>query len=332
MTILHTAAAGFQAARRLPRTADCRANRHGHGFRVQASSAALDLPDLRTRLRDAVAPLDYADLDPLFSEPDDLAVASRLQGALGAPAALTLTSAPDRGVELDADGRARVWARFAFEAAHHLPHVPAGHKCGRLHGHGFGVRLVATADQADHAALEHAWQPLFAALQHRYLNDITGLSNPTSEVIAGWLWQQLDGALAGLAAVEVFETATAGSRFDGRNYRIWKEQRFESAVPFDASGKYTGHSYLVRLHLAGQLDELMGWVRDFGDVKAVFAPCYRQLDHHPLDALPGIDATDCAGIARWVAGQLRVEVPQLCRIDLLENETDGAVLLTGETA
>lgn len=327
MTLLHTAAASFEAARRL-----APAGRHGHSFRVQARSPALDLPALQARLRVAVAPLDYADLDGLFANPDDLAIAARLQDALAAPAALRLTSAPDRGVELDADGRARVWARFAFEAAHHLPHVPAGHKCGRLHGHGFGVRLLADAGQADHAALARAWQPLLAALQHQYLNDIAGLANPTSEVIAGWLWQALAANLPGLAAVEVYETATAGSRFDGRSYRIWKEQRFESAVPFDAAGHYTGHSYLVRLHLAGQLDELMGWVRDFGDVKAVFAPCYRLLDHHPLDALPGIDATDCAGIARWVAGQLRTDVPQLCRVDLLENETDGAVLLTGEAA
>ena len=102
------------------------------------------------------------------------------------------------------------WIQVQFEAAHQLPHVPAGHKCGRLHGHGFGVRLAADAELSDHARLEAAWLPLFGELNHRYLNDIAGLDNPTSEVLAQWLHQRLADTLPGLAWVEVRETHSAG--------------------------------------------------------------------------------------------------------------------------
>jgi len=189
------------------------------------------------------------------------------------------------------------------------------------------VRIVADARHASlNDILLQAWPPLFAQLNHRYLNDIPGLGNPTSEVMAAWLYQQLQPRLAGLAWVEVRETHTAGSQFDGHTYRIWKEQHFESAVPFDAAGNYTGHSYLIRLMLQGSVDRVMGWVLDFGDVKDRFKPIYRQLDHNPLDKLSGIRAADAGSVAEWVHGELKPLVPELSRIDLMETPHQGVSL------
>ncbi|MDS0748290.1 6-carboxytetrahydropterin synthase QueD, partial [Escherichia coli] len=80
---------------------------------------------------------------------------------------------------------------FTFEAAHRLPHVPEGHKCGRLHGHSFMVRLEITGEVDPHtgwiidfAELKAAFKPTYERLDHHYLNDIPGLENPTSEVLA----------------------------------------------------------------------------------------------------------------------------------------------------
>ena len=317
MRTLHIAKAGFEAARSLS------AMTHGHSFSVTAR-ADLPLADLRARLGTLCAALNYSDLNTRFACPDDLTLIRHLACELAVPAALSLRSAPDRGVELNAEGQAQVWLKTGFEAAHWLPHVPEGHQCGRLHGHGFGVRLLADANQADVAALEKAWQPLHALLQHGTLNQIAGLENPPSEVLACWLFDALSARLPGMVAVEVFETATAGSRFDGQGLRIWKEQRFEAAVPFDESGRYTGHSFLVRLHLAGVIDPAQGWVRDFGEVKALFKPWYAALDHHALDRLPGIASTDCAGIARYLAERFALD--ELVRIDILENAHEGALL------
>ncbi len=320
----HLLGAGFEAARSLPGVGE-----HGHSFRVQLRTAALPdtLPALQNTLQQAVAPFHYGNISQHLADASDLSLARHLLAACGQPGSLHLASAPDRGVLLGEDGREYVYFDTRFEAAHQLPHVPPGHKCGRLHGHGFGVRIVADARHASlNDILLQAWPPLFAQLNHRYLNDIPGLDNPTSEVMAAWLYQQLQPRLAGLAWVEVRETHTAGSQFDGHTYRIWKEQHFESAVPFDAAGNYTGHSYLIRLMLQGSVDRVMGWVLDFGDVKDRFKPIYRQLDHNPLDKLSGIHAADAGSVAEWVHGELKPLVPELSRIDLMETPEQGVSL------
>ena len=115
-----------------------------------------------------------------------------------------------------------IFKEFRFEAAHRLPSVPAGHKCGRLHGHSYRVRVyvVGPVDPGsgwimDFADLSAAWAPVGEALDHYYLNDVEGLSNPTSENLARWIWCRLVGALAGLSAVSVRETCTSGCVYSG---------------------------------------------------------------------------------------------------------------------
>lgn len=115
-----------------------------------------------------------------------------------------------------------IFKEFIFEAAHLLPHVPAGHKCGRLHGHSFRTRvhLRGQVDStmgwvADFADLKKAFAPLYDQLDHNYLNDVRGLENPTSENLAIWMWNELEPTLAGLCRVEVFETCTSGCAYEG---------------------------------------------------------------------------------------------------------------------
>ena len=317
------AGAGFEAARTLPGIGE-----HGHSFRVLASCQQHPANNtLVAALAEATAPFQYANIHNTLADASDLAIARHIATACGQPLNLLLASAPDRGVLLGDDGLEYVYFDTRFEAAHHLPHVPAGHKCGRLHGHGFGVRIVADARHTTlNDILLKAWPPLFARLNHKYLNDIAGLENPTSEVMAAWLYHQLAANLGGLAWVEVRETHTAGSQFDGKRYRIWKEQRFESAVPFDGAGNYTGHSYLIRLMLEGNIDRVMGWVLDFGDVKDRFKPIYRQLDHNPLDKLTGIRDGSPTSVAEWVHAELKPLVPELSRIDLMTTPEAGISL------
>jgi len=115
-----------------------------------------------------------------------------------------------------------IWKEFAFEAAHRLPHVPPGHKCARLHGHSFRVEVhvegALTEPEGwvmDFGDLKAAWKPLDDALDHQYLNDIPGLENPTSEVLARWIWERLRPALPGLSEIIVRETCTSGCRYRG---------------------------------------------------------------------------------------------------------------------
>jgi 6-pyruvoyltetrahydropterin/6-carboxytetrahydropterin synthase len=103
-----------------------------------------------------------------------------------------------------------------FEAAHHLPHVPAGHKCRRLHGHSYICELYVagpvdpvTGWVIDFGVICDTFAPLHAQLDHHCLNDIPGLENPTSENLASWIWQQLAPRLPGLTQVVIQETCCA---------------------------------------------------------------------------------------------------------------------------
>lgn len=111
---------------------------------------------------------------------------------------------------------------FTLEAAHRLPHVPEGHKCARLHGHSFRIEVVVrgsvdprTGWVMDFADIKAAFQPIHEQLDHRYLNEIEGLENPTSEELARWIWRRLAPRLPGLAEVVVHETCTSGCRYRG---------------------------------------------------------------------------------------------------------------------
>jgi 6-pyruvoyltetrahydropterin/6-carboxytetrahydropterin synthase len=116
----------------------------------------------------------------------------------------------------------RIYKEFSFEAAHRLPNVPEGHKCARLHGHSFHVRVTVEGPVGetsgwvmDFANLKAAFRPVHDQLDHRYLNEIPGLENPTSEVLARWIWRALRASLPGIAEIEVRETCTSGCIYRG---------------------------------------------------------------------------------------------------------------------
>lgn len=115
-----------------------------------------------------------------------------------------------------------IFKQFTIEAAHRLPHVPEGHKCGRLHGHSFGIeiRVAGTPDAdtgwvMDFADIKAAFAPLFEQLDHHYLNEVEGLENPTSERLAAWIYERLAPRLPGLCEVVVRETCTSGASCRG---------------------------------------------------------------------------------------------------------------------
>ncbi len=350
------ACAPFEAACRIEQLPHGHPSRrlHGHSYaaRVRArlpdgwgGFAGAETEALAARLADAVAPLDYGLLNEYLAVPTDENLArwirARLAGVPGIES-VGVMSTRDQGVDLDSAGQAHVWRRFRFEAAHQLPNVPAGHPCGRMHGHGFEVILHANQDlgardmavDLDHLAA--LWAPVGAELHHGCLNDIPGLENPTSEVLAAWLWARIKPQLPELSWVTVYETITAGCHYDGAHYRIWKEQRFEAALALvqapatDPRRRLHGHSYVVRLHLSAPLDAAAGWCVDYGEVKARFEPLYRQLDHRRLDALEGLAQADAAALARWVRARMAATLPELDRVDVLETPGCGAVLTWGE--
>lgn len=111
---------------------------------------------------------------------------------------------------------------FRFEAAHYLPKLPETHKCRRMHGHSFkfDVHVEGPLDPElgwvmDFGDISRLVKPLVEELDHFLLNEIPGLENPTSEVIAVWIWNRLKPDLSGLSRIVVYETCTARCEYRG---------------------------------------------------------------------------------------------------------------------
>ncbi len=117
-----------------------------------------------------------------------------------------------------------VFKAFSFEAAHRLVNLPAEHKCSRLHGHSFRVEIHVSGPVVppedwvmDFADIKAAFAPLHQVLDHHYLNEVEGLENPTSEVIAAWIWRRLKPGLPALSKIVLHETCTAGCIYSGED-------------------------------------------------------------------------------------------------------------------
>lgn len=117
-----------------------------------------------------------------------------------------------------------VFKEFVFEAAHRLPNVPTGHKCARIHGHSFRAEIHVRGEVGsesgwviDFADIKRAFAPLLDQLDHNFLNEVEGLSNPTSENLARWIWRRLQPTLPGLCKVVIRETCTSGCIYMGED-------------------------------------------------------------------------------------------------------------------
>ena len=150
--LLYTASAGFESARRVALLPDGHRSRrlHGHSFLAEirarlpqgwASFPGAEVGELSARLAAAVTPLDYNDLNRELELPTDENLARWMRARLEVPGldSIGIQSTQHEGVDLDGADHAHVWRRYRFQAAHRLPNVPPGHKCGRMHGHGFEV-------------------------------------------------------------------------------------------------------------------------------------------------------------------------------------------------
>ena len=120
-----------------------------------------------------------------------------------------------------------IYKEFTFEAAHRLPNVPEGHPCARLHGHSWKGTIYVQGDVGEHTGwvmdfreVKRLFAPIYDQLDHNYLNEIEGLDNPTSEVVAKWIWRNLKPVLPNLSKVMINETCTSGCIYKGEEESI----------------------------------------------------------------------------------------------------------------
>jgi len=115
-----------------------------------------------------------------------------------------------------------LYKTFTFDSAHFLPRVPANHKCGHLHGHTYTLKVFVEGKPdtelgwiIDFNDLKKAIVPIIELLDHNLLNEIEGLNNPTSEMLAVWLWNRIAPNLSGLKRIELNETPGSGVIYEG---------------------------------------------------------------------------------------------------------------------
>jgi 6-pyruvoyltetrahydropterin/6-carboxytetrahydropterin synthase len=115
-----------------------------------------------------------------------------------------------------------VFKEFTIEAAHWLPNLPDGHKCRRLHGHSFKLEIHVSGPLdpdlgwvMDFAEIKEAFKAIEDRIDHRCLNEVPGLENPTSENLSKWLWRELRPLLPHLCGIVVRETCTSGCIYTG---------------------------------------------------------------------------------------------------------------------
>lgn len=115
-----------------------------------------------------------------------------------------------------------LFKEFKFEAAHYLPNISKEHKCAKLHGHSFLICIEITGNinyhtgwVMDFSSLKKIFQPIHDQLDHSCLNEIIGLENPTTEILAKWIWDKLKPKLPLLSAIIINETCTSGCKYIG---------------------------------------------------------------------------------------------------------------------
>lgn len=115
-----------------------------------------------------------------------------------------------------------IYKEFSFDSAHFLPHVPDGHKCKNMHGHTYRFRVFLQGKPdaqlgwiMDFKDLKNCVGPVIEQLDHKLINDIEGLENPTAENITIWIWQKIKPLLPQLSKIELYETPTTGVIYTG---------------------------------------------------------------------------------------------------------------------
>lgn len=181
-----------------------------------------------------------------------------------------------------------IYKDFSFDSAHFLPNVPDGHKCGRLHGHTYKVRIHLKGELCiklgwlvDFSKIKEAFNPLLKILDHSLLNEIKGLENPTCEILAVWIWDKLKPSLDELHRVDVKENPTSGCSYSGVNPNPSKGDILKESNPSKGEllRALPGKTLADKAELIGSTQSgLSHWKRTKADpIGALLINCFLEL-------------------------------------------------------
>lgn len=115
-----------------------------------------------------------------------------------------------------------IFKQFTFDSAHFLPNVPDGHKCKNIHGHTYRLTVYITGELhsqqqwvMDFSDVKETINTVLIEIDHKILNGIEGLGNPTCENVTLWLWNKIKPRIPKLIKIELWETSTSGTVYNG---------------------------------------------------------------------------------------------------------------------
>ncbi len=115
-----------------------------------------------------------------------------------------------------------IFKEFTFDSAHFLPNVPETHKCRAIHGHTYKLAIFIEGETdpvlgwvMDFAELKKIMGPIIDTIDHQLLNEVPGLENPTCELLAKWIWDQVKPSIPQLCKLILNETPTSGAVYTG---------------------------------------------------------------------------------------------------------------------
>ncbi len=121
----------------------------------------------------------------------------------------------------------QLFKKFTFDSAHFLPYVPEGHKCKAVHGHTYQLTIFLEGELDDHlgwlmdfAEIKKVVNPIVDLVDHKLINDIEGLENPTCEIFAIWFWDKIKPHIPILKRVDLYENQTSGVIYEGANRKM----------------------------------------------------------------------------------------------------------------
>lgn len=109
--------------------------------------------------------------------------------------------------------------------------------------------------------------------------------------------------------------------------RLTKTFRFEAAhdLPTFPEGhkcrRLHGHSFRFDVAVEGEVDEAMGYLIDYGELKRVVNPIVTLLDHHYLNEIPGLENSTSENLSRWLWNKIKPSLPLLTKVTVYETCT-----------
>lgn len=96
-----------------------------------------------------------------------------------------------------------------------------------------------------------------------------------------------------------------------KTFRIEAAHRLPNVPAGHKCARLHGHSFRIELVIRGPVDPHLGWVVDFADVSAVFAPLHERLDHHYLNEIEGLENPTSENLARYIHDAVKPALPRL---------------------